>query len=185
MVEIVNELAAIGQQTPLSGQGLVVSLWWDAHVELDIMALYAARDGRTGGIFSKVYPGGDSGDLHGFPFMQIADGPLTGYGTRNQEHLLITTLEPMREVHIAAFSYTDLAMGNAEVLARYRVRVAVRGRGAITHEVPLVSPKAGHLAIICTLDNSDPFRTRLVNVNEVMTLDLFRWSVRERQCYGR
>ncbi|MEW6351869.1 MAG: hypothetical protein AB1646_22700 [Thermodesulfobacteriota bacterium] len=185
MVEIVNEPARIGQQVRVPGHGLVVSLRWGADVEMDIMALYVARDGRIGRIYSKVYPGGDSGNLHCFPFMQIADGPLTGYGMRNQENLLITTLEAMREVHIAAFSYTDLAMGRTEALAAYRVKVAVRSHGAITHEIPLVTPKAGHLAMICMFDASNPLRIRLVNVNEVVTLDMHRWSGREKHCCGR
>jgi len=183
MIEIVRELADIGSQVNLPRRALVVSLRWDAEVELDIMALYVAKDGRTGGVYSKVYPMGDSGNLPSFPFMQVADGRLTGLESPNEEHLLIATLEPMREVHIAAFSYTDMVLDRPALLAHYNVRVVVRSHGVFTHEVPLACTDAGHLAVICKLTSSEPRGTALTNVSEVLDLEAFRRPQRERH-YG-
>jgi hypothetical protein len=183
MIEIVTEVPEIGEQAILPRRALVVSLRWDADVELDIMALYVAKDGRTGGVFSKVYPMGDSGNLEAFPFMQIADGRLTGLESPNEEHLLIATLEPMREVHIAAFSYTDMALDRSAILAHYNVRVIVRSHGVFTHEVPLACMDPGHLAVVCKLSGSESRGTALTNVSEVLDLEAFRRPQRERH-YG-
>ncbi len=195
MIEIVTELPDIGQQAILPNRSVVVSLRWDGDVDLDIIALYVAKDGRTGGVYSKIYPMGDSGDLGSFPFIKVVDGRVTGHENPNEEQLLITTLEPMREVHIAAFSYTDMVLDRTAYLAKYRPRVAVRGavagrdcfvgsqRPALTHEVPLACKDPGHMAIICTIKNQDLRRSALKNVSEVLDLEAFRVPDRDRQ-YG-
>jgi hypothetical protein len=46
----------------------MVSLKWTAAVDLDLMAFYKTKDGRTARVFSDNYPGGDLGSLKQFSF---------------------------------------------------------------------------------------------------------------------
>ena len=58
-----------------------VSLVWNAAVDLDLMAFYRTRDGRTGGIYSDNYQGGSLGALDAFPYIQLSgDAGVGGVG---------------------------------------------------------------------------------------------------------
>ena len=62
-----GESAAIGAFNQLK-----VSLIWTSAVDLDLMAFYKTKDGRTEGVYSDNYSGGNMGTLNSFPFMQLS-----------------------------------------------------------------------------------------------------------------
>ena len=73
---------------------LKVSLIWTSAVDLDLMAFYKTKDGRTGGVYSNNYAGGSLGDLNQFPFIQLAgDEGVGALGGDNREDLRIANLD--------------------------------------------------------------------------------------------
>ena len=65
---------------------LKVSLIWTSAVDLDLMAFYKTKDGRTGGVYSDNYAGGSLGDLNAFPFLQLSgDEGVGATGGANQD----------------------------------------------------------------------------------------------------
>ena len=87
---------------------LKVSLVWTSAVDLDLMAFYKTRDGRTGGVYSDNYNGGTLGELNSFPFMQLSgDEGVGATGGDNREELRITKLDDIEELFICALNFTD------------------------------------------------------------------------------
>jgi uncharacterized protein involved in tellurium resistance len=172
MLEIVEELKTPGDTADVPEQSLTVTLRWAADVDLDLMALYTTKDGREGGVFSKIYPGGSPGSLDTFPYMRLTDGCEDGYLNFYdcEEALRIAALNHMREVHIVAFSYSDALEDQQSCLAEYNAKISVRNGKAESVEVPLNSTEPGQVAIVCKIDNSNPGGPKLVNINNVMSV---------------
>ncbi len=61
-----------GAEAFISSQGLVIVLSWTKDVDLDLLAFYKTKDGRTGGVVSDNFPGGNLGNLNEFPFIQLS-----------------------------------------------------------------------------------------------------------------
>lgn len=156
---------------------LKVSLIWTSAVDLDLMAFYKTKDGRTGGCYSDNYAGGSLGDLNAFPFMQLSgDEGVGAVGGDNQEDLRITKLDDLEELYICALNFTDASNPSQKVFANYDARVDVVTDKGETHSVQLDSQKQGSVAVICKFQSSF-MGAQLVNDSMVMTLEEFRNTV--------
>ena len=153
---------------------LKVSLIWTSAVDLDLMAFYKTKDGRTGGIYSDGYAGGSLGDLNAFPFIQLSgDEGVGATGGDNREELRITKLDDLEELYICALNFTDATGSQSKVFANYDARVEVVTDKGETHNVSLDSTKNGSVAVICKFQSSF-MGAQLVNDSMVMDLDEFR-----------
>ena len=100
-----------------------VSLIWTAAVDLDLMAFYKTRDGKTGGIWSKNYAGGSYGDLNGFPFIQLSGDAGVGASSGDKrEELRIAKLDDFEELYIVAVNFTDAIAGSGRTFSNYDAR---------------------------------------------------------------
>lgn len=105
---------------------LKVSLIWTSAVDLDLMAFYKTKDGKTGGVYSDNYAGGSFGDLNQFPFIQLSgDEGVGAVGGDNQEDLRIAKLDDFEELNIVAVNFTDASSDTNKVFADYDARVEV------------------------------------------------------------
>lgn len=163
-----------GEEAFVPVKQLMVQLKWTKGVDLDLMAFYKAKDGRTGGVFSDQYPGGNRGDLNAFPFIQLdQDAGVGGTAGQNEETIRITKLDDIAEVYICALNYTDAAAGKSVSFADYDGHVMLMDDTGQSFGVPLDSAEKGHVAVIAKLDSSSPIGAKLINQNRILSLSDF------------
>jgi tellurite resistance protein TerA len=168
------QLKKKGDEGFVAVKQLLVQLKWTASVDLDLMAFYKAKDGSVGAVFSSQYPGGSMGDLNEAPFIMLdQDAAVGGSGGDHVETLRITKLDHIAELHIIALNYTDASAQRSVNFATYDGNVTVLQDNGAALEVPLSSDTSGHVAHVCTIDNSSPMGAKLVNVNNVLSLQEF------------
>lgn len=163
-----------GEEAYVSVKQLMVTLKWTAAVDLDLMAFYKTKDGRTGGVFSDNYPGGSMGSLNAFPFIQLSgDEGVGAKGGENEETLRIIKLDDMTEVYICTLNYTDASQKKDMSFNAYDGGVVVMDDKGESVAVPLNSTDRGHVAVIAKIDNTSPMGAKLINMNNVMDLTGF------------
>lgn len=156
---------------------LRVSLIWTSAVDLDLMAFYRTKDGRTGGIYSDNYAGGNLGSLNSFPFMELSgDAGVGATGGDNREILTIVKLDDIEELHICAVNFTDASSGAAKVFADYDAHVEVETDRNEKHTIALDSKNPGSVAVLCTFKSSF-MGAEISNDSSVMGFEEFRSGV--------
>ncbi|WP_373501241.1 stress response protein [Desulfococcus sp.] len=154
-----------------------ISLIWSAAVDLDLMAFYRTRDGRTGGVYSDNYQGGTLGALDAFPYIRLSgDAGVGGAGGANREDMSLSRIDDFEEIYICALNFTDAVSGQSRVFADYDARIQVATDRGETHTVPLDSTLPGPVAVICRFA-SGFIASELVNDSRVMHLDAFRAEI--------
>jgi uncharacterized protein involved in tellurium resistance len=167
-----------GEEAHISLEQLMVTLRWTMDVDLDLMAFYKTKDGRTGGVVSDNYPGGSMGSLNSFPFIQLSgDAGVGGTGGDNEEILRIAKLNEMQEVYICTINYTDAINSRASTFNNYDGGVIVLDDKGESVAVPLDSSDQGFVAIIARIDNSSPMGAKLINENRVIDLGTFASTI--------
>ncbi len=171
-------LEAKGDEADISIRQLIVLLKWTADVDLDLLAFYNAKDGRTGGVFSENYPGGTLGNLNKFPFIELdRDAGVRALRGEKEEILRISELGDMAELYIVTINYTDAIADKPSAFNDYDGSVIVMNEKWETVEVPLNSPEKGHAAVICKIDNTSYVRAKLVNLNKIMDFKDFMTTI--------
>ncbi len=168
------ELQQKGAHAYVPVKQLLVKLQWQAAVDLDLMAFYKTKDGRTGGIYSTNYAGGSQGDLNAFPFIELSgDAGVGAAGGSNEETLRISKLDNMAEVYICALNFTDASSGKNSPFSNYDGRVEILDDTGKSYVVPLDSRDKGMVAVIAKIDNTDFMGAKLINENNVIDLNQF------------
>ncbi len=154
-----------------------VSLIWSSAVDLDLMAFYRTRDGRTGGVYSDNYQGGTLGALEAFPYMRLSgDAGVGGTGGSNREEMSIGKIDDFEEIYICALNFTDAAAGGSHVFADYDARIEITTDRGESHSVRLDATQPGSVAVICRFA-SGFIASELINDSRVMRLDDFRAEI--------
>ncbi|MEZ4528819.1 MAG: hypothetical protein R2941_23150 [Desulfobacterales bacterium] len=60
------------EQAHIPDKQILVTLSWSVPADLDLMAFYRTKDGRTDGIFSDNYEGGSMGTLEEFSLLRLS-----------------------------------------------------------------------------------------------------------------
>ena len=156
---------------------LNISLIWTSAVDLDLMAFYKTKDGRTGGVYSENYSGGSLGSLEQFPFIRLSgDAGVGASGGDNQEDMCITKITDFEELFICALNFTDASSGENKVFANYDARVRVMTDKGETHNIVLDSREPGTVAVLCKI-SSGFIVSELINDSQVMGLEEFRSKI--------
>lgn len=156
---------------------LKVSLVWTSAVDLDLMAFYKTKDGRTGGVYSDNYAGGSLGDLNAFPFMQLSgDAGVGAVGGDNQEDMLLAKLDDFEELYICALNFTDASAGTNKVFADYDARVEVVTDRGEKHTIKLDSGNQGSVAVLAKF-TAGFLGAQLLNDSQVMSFEQFKNAV--------
>ncbi len=169
------ELKQKGEKADIGAfKQLKVSLIWTSAVDLDLMAFYKTKDGKTGGVYSDNYSGGSLGNLNQFPFIQLSgDEGVGAVGGDNREELIIVKLDEFEELFIVALNFTDASHNSNKVFANYDARIEVVSDKGEKHTVMLDSARPGSIALICKF-TSGFIANSLINDSEVMYFDEFK-----------
>lgn len=156
---------------------LKVDLVWSSAVDLDLMAFYKTSDGRTGGVYSSNYSGGNMGELNSFPYMQLSgDEGVGATGGDNRETMRITQLDDIEELYVCAVNFTDAKSGNTSVFANFDARVEVNTDRGDSMEIPLDSTDHGSVAILAEFTKGF-MGAELSNKSEVLGFKQFKSKV--------
>lgn len=156
---------------------LRVSLIWTSAVDLDLMAFYKTKDGRTGGVYSDNYAGGNLGSLNSFPFMELSgDAGVGATGGDNCEIMTIAKLDDIDELLICAVNFTDASSGASKVFADYDARIEVETDKNEKHNIALDSNNPGSVATLCKFKSSF-MGAEISNNSNVMNFEAFKSSV--------
>ncbi len=156
---------------------LKVSLIWTSAVDLDLMAFYKTKDGRTGGVYSDNYAGGSMGDLNAFPWMQLSgDAGVDATGGDNQEDMLLAKLDDFEELYICALNFTDASAGNNNTFGQYDARVEVVTDRGEKHSINLDSSQQGSVAVLAKF-SAGFLGAQLLNDSKVMSFAEFKSTV--------
>ncbi|MDP2341961.1 MAG: stress response protein [Deltaproteobacteria bacterium] len=171
-------LKAKGEEAYVSIKQLLISLKWSTAVDLDLVAFYKAKDGRTGGVFSDNYSGGSLGSLNSFPFIQLSgDAGVGAKGGESEETLRVTKLDEIAELWICALNFTEASAQRNTPFNGYNAMVQLvddKGEGV---EAPLSSTDKGTVAIICLIDNKSPMGAKMVSQNRVVDMATFHAEI--------
>jgi tellurite resistance protein TerA len=163
-----------GEEAYIPIKQLIVTLRWTMNVDLDLMAFFKAKDGRTGGVFSDNYPGGSLGSLNDFPFIQLSgDEGVGDKGGENEEILRIARLDDLAEIYICTINYSAAISKTPSSFSKYDGGVIVLDDKGESIAVPLNSPEQGDVAVIAKIDNTSFLGARLINENRIVDLDTF------------
>lgn len=152
---------------------LMVDLNWKTNRDLDLMVQFETKDGTKGLIFSDELPNGFLGDANASPFIVHSgdDGIGGGGDDLKHEQAKIMKMDDLKTAKIIALNFTDAQSKNDEAtFADDDARVSIKGFGdeeTQEFEVELNSPEKGHVAHICTIDNSSPMGAQLKLENTV------------------
>jgi uncharacterized protein involved in tellurium resistance len=156
---------------------LKVSLIWTSAVDLDLMAFYKTKDGRTGGVYSDNYAGGSLGDLNAFPWIQLSgDAGVGAKGGANEEVLLVAKLDDFQELYVCALNFTDASANNNKVFADYDARVEVVSDRGEKHVINLDTRQQGSVAVIAKF-SAGFLGAQILNDSSVLTFDQFKTQV--------
>lgn len=154
-----------------------ISLIWSSAVDLDLMAFYRTKDGRTGGVYSDNYQGGTLGTLDAFPYISLSgDAGVGNVGGDNREDMSIAKIDDFEEIYICALNFTDASAGESNVFGDYDAKIQVTTDRGESHSVPLDSVQPGSVAVICRF-SSGFIASELVNDSRVMGLEDFRAEI--------
>jgi len=172
------ELKQKGAKADIGGfKWIDISLIWTSAVDLDLMAFYKTKDGKTGGVYSNNYAGGSLGSLNQFPFIQLSgDAGVGAKGGDNREDMRIGKLTDFEAVYICALNFTDASSGANKVFADYDASVRVATDKGESHTVRLDSRQSGPVAVICKL-SAGFISSEVVNDSQVMRLEDFRTRI--------
>ena len=167
-----------GEEAYITVKQLMVKLRWTADVDLDLMAFYETKDGRTGGVVSDNYPGGTMGSMNEFPFIQLSgDAGVGAVGGDNEEVLRSTRLDDMARVYICTINYTDAIEKKDSSFSSYDGGVLVVDEKGESVAVPLDSTEKGTVAVVAKIDNTSAIGAKLINENRIMSLDTFETDI--------
>jgi uncharacterized protein involved in tellurium resistance len=172
------ELQAKDDQAFLSDfqQLSVVMTWWSPpkpnNIDLDLFAVYEAKDGRRGIVYYK-----DLGDMNVFPFIKLSgdagsddDDDIPPGGAEQEENLVIVRITEMKRVYLCCWDYPKVESGQSGRLSGNSLKVNIMDDKGGSFEVPMVSSQQGNVACIATIDNSSPITTKLLNSSNATVL---------------
>lgn len=156
------DLVQKGQTAELESiTGIKLTASWTEAADLDIAALYEAKDGRKGMVYF-----GSKGDLNGFPHMKLdKDAGVGDKGGANQETMKIAKLDDMKIVHLCIWDYGNVQKGEPGRFGG-TVKVELVDNNSTSHAVKLDGNPIANVVVIATIDNSSPIGAKLINTSK-------------------
>lgn len=179
--ELGNELLELGSQNHMMVSELTVTLSWTAAVDLDLMAFYKTKSGKTGGVYSEMYSDGGQGSLNSFPFMQLdQDAGVSEQAGESTETLKIKSLDDISELHLVAVNFSDAAYNKESAFANFDGRVIIENENGERFTVVLASKDSGSAALFATIEHTNNLMgpiLSLTNSSKVMNFSDLRASI--------
>lgn len=138
---------------------LLVTLSWQAAVDLDLYCMYRSFDGVESTIYFH-----NKGSLNTAPFIKLdRDDGVGDVGGRNEENIRIENLWDTSHLLLVANIFNK---PNAN-FALFDGKVSVSSLAGHGFEVPLTASEGGSWCVIARVDNAQSVNPFLINVNEV------------------
>jgi len=139
---------------------------WTTAADFDLAAAYEKKGGELGLVYF-----GELGNLNAFPFMQLSgDEGVGDTGGENEETMRITKLDDMNYVWILCWDYGKVKDGAPARFKDSDVSLSIMDDKGSTHNVNLDTGDMGNVALLATIDNSNPVGPKLVNSSKAGTL---------------
>lgn len=146
---------------------LKVSMRWSIAADFDLAAVYETRKGTPGLVYF-----GDLGRLDDFPYISLSgDQGVNDKDGDKQENLTIRKLDDMKKVWLMAWDYGQVQKGQPARFAQSDVQLYLEDENGKTYQVALNTGGTGNVAVIATIDNTDPLGPRLINTSKTGTLE--------------
>jgi tellurite resistance protein TerA len=154
------ELKRKGSEANVGGfKQLMVSMKWTTEADFDLAAVYQKKNESIGLVYF-----GELGDLNAFPFMQLSgDEGVDDTGGDNEETMRITKLDDMNYIWILCWDYGKVQDGAPARFKYSDISLSVIDDKGTSHDVNLDTGEMGNVALIATIDNTNPVGAKLIN----------------------
>lgn len=139
-------------------QPLFFKLKWVGTISLDLVAFYETKTGKSGGIYPK-----NAGNLDEIPFIQLNRGD-------NERTLQIAKIDSISVVYFCTLDFSTVSAKKTVVFNNYKAHLEIYGNQNEIFDIPLTADEQGTIAIIAKIDNTNPIGTKLINVNQIVSL---------------
>ena len=145
---------------------LMVSMRWNTPVDFDLFAVYQTKTNQMGIVYYA-----DLGNLNEFPFILLSgDEGVDDTAGDNEESLVISSLAEMTYIWICAWDYNKVMQSIQGRFQQGNLRITVTDDKGKQYQIPLVDHGSGNMALILTIDCTNPLMSSLVNTSQVQTL---------------
>lgn len=162
-----------GEAAPFTfNQKLQIEMVWNTETDLDLCLFWKTKDGQEGGVFSNEYNQNmaDLGSLDKFPFiLHTGDEKTPRPGGESNEQIKVKTIDTLAELYVVVLNY-DAAIDSQNVtFSEHSGRVEITTDTGDNFEVPVDDSRAGHVYVVCKIENSDAGK-KASNKGDVLTL---------------
>ena len=145
---------------------LTVNMTWSSAADFDLAAIYETKKGTPGLVYF-----GEKGNLEDFPFIQLSDDAgVNDSAGDNQETLRITNLDKIKTLWIACWDYGQVKKGEPARFNGSDVKLSCHDNTGKSYHFRLDTGDTGNIAIIATVDNSEPLGPKIINSSRIGTL---------------
>ena len=162
-----------GEAAPFTfNEKLQIEMVWNTDTDLDLCLFWKTKDGQEGGVFSNEYNQNmaDLGSLDKFPFiLHTGDEKTPRPGGESNEQIKVKTIDTLAELYVVVLNY-DAAIDSQNVtFSDHSGRVEITTDTGDNFEVPVDDSRAGHVYVVCKIENSDAGK-KASNKGDVLTL---------------
>ncbi len=162
-----------GEAAPFTfNEKLQIEMVWNTETDLDLCLFWKTKDGQEGGVFSNEYNQNmaDLGSLDKFPFiLHTGDEKTPRPGGESNEQIKVKTIDTLAELYVVVLNY-DAAIDSQNVtFSEHSGRVEITTDTGDNFEVPVDDSRAGHVYVVCKIENSDAGK-KASNKGDVLTL---------------
>ncbi len=162
-----------GEAAPFTfNEKLQIEMVWNTKTDLDLCLFWKTKDGQEGGVFSNEYNQNmaDLGSLDKFPFiLHTGDEKTPRPGGESNEQIKVKTIDTLAELYVVVLNY-DAAIDSQNVtFSEHSGRVEITTDTGDNFEVPVDDSRAGHVYVVCKIENSDAGK-KASNKGDVLTL---------------
>jgi len=162
-----------GEAAPFTfNERLQIEMVWSLDTDLDLCLFWKTKDGREGGVFTDEYNQNrdDLGFLDKFPFIKHSgDEKIPRRGGESNEQIKVKNIDALSELYVIVLNY-DAAIDNKNVtFNEHRGRIEITTDTGDNFEVPLDDSCAGHVYVVCKIENSGTSK-KAINKGDVLSL---------------
>ena len=162
-----------GEAAPFTfNQKLQIEMVWNTETDLDLCLFWKTKDGQEGGVFSNEYNQNmaDLGSLDKFPFiLHTGDEKTPRPGGESNELIKVKTIDTLAELYVVVLNYNAAIDSQNVTFSEHSGRVEITTDTGDNFEVPVDDSRAGHVYVVCKIENSDAGK-KASNKGDVLTL---------------
>lgn len=151
---------------------LQIEMVWNTKTDLDLCLFWKAKDGQEGGVFSDEFNQNknDLGSLDKFPFiLHTGDEKTPRPGGESNEQIKVKNIDALSELYIVVLNYAAAIDSQNITFSEHSARIEITTDTGDNFEVPVDDSRAGHVYVVCMIENSDAGK-KASNKGDVLSL---------------